>query len=279
MLHWLAPSQSSLVGQYVECYWMIEKTSGSQGIAFPKLNPDPCAHLILSPVDHRYHYDIAGNVAQGQGCHWMFPHQQTYLLDHTEAFIHIGVKFRIGALYALEIPNYEHPTCDEVIDVNLAAWLGITELPTLFALARHDADTCVKQLDRLLAPWLATGQQDRHSQWVEKVLPLLDTTAIADLGERVFCSQRTLERSFRRVTGFSLKQCQSMRKLEAILEYLYQRDADTIDWPAVALQFGFSDQPHLIRYVKSQLGLTPSTYASERGLTIDVYGGGNPMSR
>ncbi|MGF1755689.1 helix-turn-helix domain-containing protein, partial [Vibrio makurazakiensis] len=46
-----------------------------------------------------------------------------------------------------------------------------------------------------------------------------------------------------------------------------------IDWASVALQFGFSDQPHLVRYLKSQLGLTPNTYAKERGLTIDVYGG------
>ncbi len=102
---------------------------------------------------------------------------------------------------------------------------------------------------------------------------MLGTTPIAELGDKLFCSQRTLERSFNKVTGLTLKQCQSMNKLEAMLEYLYKRDFDDIDWIDVAYQFGFSDQPHLIRYLKKTIGLTPNTYAKEGGLTIDVYGG------
>ena len=73
----------------------------------------------------------------------------------------------------------------------------------------------------------------------------------------------------------TLKQCQTMNKLEAMLEYLYQRNADEIDWVDVALKFGFSDQPHLIRHLKKQIGQTPKKYAKDRGLTIDVYGGVN----
>ena len=64
-----------------------------------------------------------------------------------------------------------------------------------------------------------------------------------------------------------------MNKLETMLEYLYQRGSDEIDWVEIAFQFGFSDQPHLIRYLKKQIGLTPKSYEKERGLTIDVYGG------
>lgn len=66
-----------------------------------------------------------------------------------------------------------------------------------------------------------------------------------------------------------------MNKLEAILEYLYQRETIDIDWAEVAIQFGFSDQPHLIRQLKKQIGVTPQNYAKNRGLTIDVYGGVN----
>lgn len=72
-----------------------------------------------------------------------------------------------------------------------------------------------------------------------------------------------------------MKQCQSMNKLEAMLEYLYQRNATDIDWVDVALTFGFSDQPHLIRQLKKQIGLTSKNYIEERGLTIDIYGGVN----
>ena len=64
-----------------------------------------------------------------------------------------------------------------------------------------------------------------------------------------------------------------MLKLERLLEYLYQRDKQDIDWVELAYQFGFSDQPHLIRYLKSQIGATPNNYVTQRDLTIDVYGG------
>ena len=64
-----------------------------------------------------------------------------------------------------------------------------------------------------------------------------------------------------------------MNKLEEILEYLYLREQNDIDWVDIAYQFGFSDQPHLIRYLKKQLNLTPKDYAQQRGFTIDIYGG------
>ena len=64
-----------------------------------------------------------------------------------------------------------------------------------------------------------------------------------------------------------------MNKLVAILEYLYQRKESDIDWVDIACQFVFSDQPHLIRYLKQQIQLTPKNYSQQRGFTIDVYGG------
>ena len=41
-----------------------------------------------------------------------------------------------------------------------------------------------------------------------------------------------------------------MLKLDVILEHLYQREQSEINWVDLAFQFGFSDQPHFIRYLK-----------------------------
>lgn len=275
MIHWLQPPQSSVVAQYIECYWLIEKDKNAKGHSFPKLNPDPAAHLILSLDTQAYQYDMDERSTHGYGCHWVLPHSQTFQLDHSQPFVYLGVKFHVGALYALSIPDYEHPELNSIKAVNLSSLLPGRDIniADLMEQVRNDLERCHHRLDALFLPWLEQAKQDRHSQLTEKALKLLDTTPIAELGERLFCSQRTLERSFSKVTGFTLKQCQSMNKLEAMLEYLHQRDASEIDWVEVAFKFGFSDQPHLVRYLKSQLGLTPSTYAKERGLTIDVYGG------
>ena len=275
MINWLQPPKSSVVAQYIDCYWLIEKTPNAQTHKFPILNPDPSAHLILSPSEQVYHYTIEQQVDQGVGCHLLLPHQKAIELDHSKPFIHLGIKFHVGALYTLAIPDCSHPSLDSVIPVNLVGLLDNpnADVTSLIKLAQSDVEACCQQLDDLLQPWLSTGKTDRHSELTRKVLDVLGSTPIAELGDKLFCSQRTLERSFNKVTGLTLKQCQSMNKLEAMLEYLYKRNFDDIDWIDVAYQFGFSDQPHLIRYLKKTIGLTPNTYAKQGGLTIDVYGG------
>ncbi|MUK26723.1 helix-turn-helix domain-containing protein [Aliivibrio fischeri] len=273
MLHWLKAPQSPIVTQYIECYWTIEKTAKTNLNDFPKLNPDPATHLVLSPSEQPFLYKVDDIAITGKGSHWLYPHRNTFQLDHSQPFIHLGVKFRIGALYSLTLPNYEHPTLDDVHELKNNIPIQQQDISNLIEMAKYNVDMCCQKLDELLIPWLIQSKQDRHSELVKKALSLLDSVSINELSEKLFCSQRTLERSFIRVTGLTLKQCQSMNKLEVILEYLYQRDANDIDWAEIAVMFGFSDQPHLIRYLKNQLGLTPKTYEKERGLTIDVYGG------
>ncbi|MFS1907549.1 helix-turn-helix domain-containing protein [Vibrio lentus] len=275
MINWLQSPKSPEVAQFIDCYWLIEKTPDAQTHQFPILNPDPSAHLILSPDEQAYHYTIEQQVDQGAGCHLLLPHHKAIELDHSKPFIHLGIKFHVGALYSLNIPDCSHPSLDSVNPIVLANLLGNpkAEAMSLIQLAQTDFEACCQRLDNLLLPWLSTGKTDRHSELTRKVLEVLSTTPIAELGDKLFCSQRTLERSFNKVTGLTLKQCQSMNKLEAMLEYLYKRNFDDIDWIDVAYQFGFSDQPHLIRYLKKTIGLTPNTYAKQGGLTIDVYGG------
>ncbi|QQX82387.1 helix-turn-helix transcriptional regulator [Shewanella sp. KX20019] len=275
MQSWIHYPKNIKVAKYISCYWLIEKTTLQDINNFPKLNPDPATHLIICPQKQGFHYDTAPQVSSGSGSHWLFPQQQTLQIDHSERFIYLGVKFHIGALYSLDIPDYNHPTLNQADTVDMDHLLSVTGFPaeSLLQIGRTEPLECCDKLDELFLPLLTNAKEDQHSEITHKVLQLLDSTAVSELGGKLFCSQRTLERSFNRVTGLTMKQCQSMNKLEAMLEYLYQRDASDIDWVDVAFKFGFSDQPHLIRQLKKQIGLTPKHYVEERGLTIDIYGG------
>ena len=298
MINWIQAPKSERLSNLIECYWFIEKTKDATSYPYPKLNPDPSAHLILSPSDQAYFYGLDLHEADvteplafrhkgasfGFGSHWLYPHQQTLQLDHRQAFVHLGIKFRPGALYRLNLNENDEFDSQAVLNQAKATQLQVLIKEKLFtkenlfveeliSLARDEAELCCDQLDLLLQPWLNQVKEDRHSELVSSVLPLISTTNISSLGERLNCSQRTLERSFIRVTGLSLKQYQAMNKLEVLLEHLYQKQAQDIDWVEVAYEFGFSDQPHLIRHLKKQLGQTPKRYAKERGFTIDVYGG------
>ncbi|WP_144207663.1 helix-turn-helix domain-containing protein [Shewanella donghaensis] len=280
MINWIRKPNSVDIAQYVDCYWLIQKKTESELHQYPKLNPDPNAHLIISPADQAFHHASSQQSFTGVGSHWLWPHQHTYQLDHRKAFIHLGIKFQIGALYSLDCLTAEPMTSpiDDVSPISLAALLNNTDADEnqLITLALDDPDKCTLALDRLFLAWIKNNKEDKHSQLTRKIIPLLIDNAISDLGDKLFCSQRTVERSFNRVTGLTLKQCQSMLKFDEILEYLYQRESKDIDWVEVALKFGFSDQPHLIRHLKKQIGVTPSAYVKDRDLTIDVYGGISP---
>ncbi len=277
MIRWLKPPKLSVVAKYIECYWYLEKET--EAVERPKLNPDPCAHLLLMPAQQTYHYQIKSEadsiVYQGKGNHWLYPYCNTVELEHGKTYSCIGIKFKVGALYSLNQFNFAQALLDTVqpIPFDLIQGNSLMTNDTLLGTASTSADKCCTLLDELLLPMLTDCLEDKHSELTRRVLPLLTEKPINDLGEALACSQRTVERSFLKVTGLTLKQCQSMNKLEAILEYLYQRPASEIDWLDIAYQFGFSDQPHLIRYLKQQLDLTPKSYAQQRGFAIDIYGG------
>jgi len=273
MKNWKLLPQTPDVAKYIDCYWFLEKKQDSRCADNPKLNPDPAGHLILAGVKQGYQYDQGNVSAKGTGSHLIYPHCKTLLMEHSQPFLILGIKFHIGALYSLKIPPTQ-PILDQVIAVNFSSLLNSKTIKESDLLNKtvHNPELCRDSMDELLMPWLLDCHQDKHSRLVLSALCLLAGTPISKLGIALHCSQRTIERSFLRVTGLTLKQCHSMNKLEAMLVYLHQLEEGVIDWADIANRFAFSDQPHLIRYLKSNIGATPGDYARQRNLAIDIYG-------
>ena len=273
MKSWKIPPKNASVAKYIDCYWFLEKSQGDVSPAYPKLNPDPAGHLILTKPYQAYRYENTSMLEVGQGSHLILPHQHTICIDHSQPFLILGIKFRVGALYSLKLPTAQ-PLLDKIIaiDEKLIFHLTLSRVGSLFNQASDQAQLCRDILDNMLVPYLSTIDEDRHTSLMRRALDILPETPISGIGAALACSQRTIERSFLRVSGFTLKQYQSMEKLEAILHYLHELNERHIRWVDVALQFGFSDQPHLVRYLKSTIGNTPGQYLKQRDLTIDAYG-------
>lgn len=273
MKSWKLSPKIEDVAKYVECYWFLEKELHDQSFSYPKLNPDPSAHLIVSNLNNTYEYRHSVKTQNVNGSHWIFPHIKTFTMDHSTPFKVIGIKFKVGALYSLKMNSLSSKIDKvEIMDVNhLIGSRAFNQSKLLINAAEQKQQVC-NILDKELLPWLSDCREDKHSHLVSQVMLLLGDTAIAEIGEKLHRSQRTIERSFARVTGLSMKQAQSMIQLEEILNYLYRLNKEDINWADVANKFGFSDQPHLIRQIKSSIGKTPAKYALDRDLTIDVYG-------
>ena len=273
MKNWKISPSNSLLAKYIDCYWFIEKSLEDICVNQPKLNPDPAAHLILAPKDQVYRYQFKDTDISGSGCHIILPNTATIKLDHSEPFVILGIKFHVGALYSLKFGSAFPLSNSVVVDSNfLPPELHCVGNPQFFSEVLNQPELTCARLDKELLPWVSKNHEDRHSQLVRKAITIIERTPISKISDELSCSKRTIERAFRRVTGLTLKQYQSMIMLEALLAYLYKNQEKSLSWADVSARFGFSDQSHLIRYLKKTIGATPSDYLKQRDITIDVYG-------
>ena len=273
MNNWKQSPLDSSIAKYIDCYWLIEKKSEDIYINYPKLNPDPGGHLILAPAYQTYHYQFGNTSIKSRGCHMILPNTGTITMDHSRPFLILGIKFHVGALYSLKFKNV-FPLINFVLSCTdfLPTELDKVNSASFFNEATNQIQLTCAKLDELLLPWVQKSHEDKHSSLVREAISIFNQTPISEMGNSLYCSQRTIERAFRRVTGLTLKQYESMTRLETLLTYLYQKQNDPLNWADIATQFGFSDQPHLIRYLKDTIGATPNDYLKQRDITIDVYG-------
>jgi len=90
MKNWKLAPKSESVAKYVECYWFLEKEPDDKVFNYPKLNPDPAAHLILADKEQAYQYNQDSISAKGNGSHWIFPHCKTLEMDNSQPFLMNG---------------------------------------------------------------------------------------------------------------------------------------------------------------------------------------------
>jgi transcriptional regulator GlxA family with amidase domain len=82
---------------------------------------------------------------------------------------------------------------------------------------------------------------------------------VTPLGSQAGISARQLQRRFVRATGLTLKTYARIRRLRSSLTHLLEPSPR--GWGAVAADFGFADQAHLIREFRRLAGATPGEIA------------------
>ena len=250
MKSWKIYPINETVSKFIECYWYLEKEASDETHATPNLYPDPCAHLIFSKNDQPYSYASHDDTFIGSGTHLIQPHLKSFTLDHADPFIVFGVKLKIGALYSLNIPDISNDI-NNIIDLMNFKYEQFNPLYHCENEIRDSKKQLVSKLDYIFSTLCTEVEIDRHQLLVQNVLPILYKSENVKVSEQLNCSQRTIERSFVKVTNMTLKQCHMLIRLERILDYILDLDEQEIDWPSIAQTFNFSDQPHLIRTLKS----------------------------
>ena len=276
MQTWLHDTQ--LVPDFVENYWFLQVDASDTIKRHPVLLPDAHSHYVIAPDNQPYSYKGSTVQFSGVGSHLLGSSNQAYVLEDFPPILRIGIKFKPGACYAL-LSKGEAATLNNCgVNEILTTLLPFKDFEPL--LNRPDYKSIlINLMEERLTKLARSTTADRHYGLTLEAVSFMDnaltnkewnTLNTQNIADTLSCSKRTLERSFQKTTGVTVKQYQTMEKLNALFIYLNKQD--TINWADVADEFNFSDQAHLIRKLKSLIKRTPREYLNTKNMIVDVYG-------
>lgn len=266
--------------------WYLELEHDDKLDKWPRLIPNPRAHLLFTPRDQQYCYQNGHQPFIGRGSHLLTISDELLVLEDTPPLKRIGITFRPEGLYLLhqksigKINQCEwFDWLETLFDAKFqdSLWQCTSQPLLIDILLQHFAQLELKPKDKAFnmvqAITLGVEASQQQSFAPDKLIKgeLNTDMEIEQLAQHCACSRRTLERAFKQVMGLSVKKYQQMMKLEHMILALYAQDQE-FDWTSFSQRFGFYDQSHLIRELKKQLDCTPSGYLQQRDLTIDIYG-------
>ncbi|WP_076589733.1 helix-turn-helix domain-containing protein [Vibrio ostreicida] len=270
MITWKQP----LIGYewLVHQIWYLQVSDEEPTTLRPNLIPNPRAHIVFTPPDQPYHYTRSSQLFAGKGSHLLTASEYLLNLNDHPPLQRIGITLRPEGLYL-----FNTKAATQINQCFWAGWIN-EQFPAHFHASLWQCankNEVARYLETYFKSINFNLNQDKAFKLTQTANIHLDkdsqSLTIPEIANLCACSRRTLERSFRQVTGLSLKKYQMLLKLERMVLALYGEEGN-VDWAAFSQQFGFTDQSHLIRALKQQLMRTPSHYLKNRDLTIDIYG-------
>jgi len=84
--NWRLLPKNPKIAKYLDSYWFLKKDPDDLTEQFPKLYPDPAAHLLLIAEGLPYVYQYGSNKIIGSGSNFLCPHRATFTIDHSQPF-------------------------------------------------------------------------------------------------------------------------------------------------------------------------------------------------
>lgn len=185
----------------------------------------------------------------------------------------IGTRLKPSAAESLlNLPQCE--LADRAVDLDEVWGRAGKEIAYRLSECHNDA-TRVATLERAL---LARCRTRPAFPDVEAAVRLIiasgGSMSSAALSRMVNVSPRQLERRFRRLVGIGPKLFSRITRFQRLLRLAETRPPD---WAALALECGYSDQPHLIKEFREFAGCSPSGYLRFAAEISRVANGARPL--
>jgi len=254
---------------FVELFWEGNFNSESSGRQSMHLIPNGCLELIIHLND--LHCDLHNINAWHQSPDYMLlglftqPYEVQFG-DHVKVF---AIRFKPEGIYnifgvpaSLFKERYE--------DMSLVLGREFRDFSH-----RLREERSIPQMIKGTEAYLRKVLQKNNTDlsYVNHAAEIIRTTKgirIEDLPNRVFISQRQLEREFKYKIGISPKHYLRITRINEVIRLLSENHA--IDLTSVAYHCGYFDQAHFINDFKKITGSKPSIFIKDRGNYIAAAG-------
>jgi len=257
------PSES--LRPFVELYWEGSFNTNASGLLSMQMIPNGCLELIFHLND--LHCDLHDDNTWSQTPDYMIiglfiqPYEVQFK-NHVKVF---SIRFKPEGIY--NVFGVPASTLKERFeDMSMVFGSEFRDFSHRLKEEKSIA-AMIKRTENFLLKNLQGNKIDMsYVNRAAELIRNLKGIRIKDLSNKVFISQRQLEREFKEKVGISPKHYLRITRVNEVMRWL--DDNRSIDLTSVAYHCGYFDQAHFINDFKRITGKTPTIYIRERGQVI-----------
>ena len=254
--------QSSALQKHIDHYWIVREANAvfqktPPIYAYPGITPE-----VLIVLEGSFDYQYEGEYHRVDNNNLFSFINEEVILDPANLVSFIIVQFKPRALSSL-IPFVKQKSGDlmslPVCDAQEVFGLGFIQL--VEHLKHLDTSEIVSELDDFFYKNL---EENRAGFISEMAGELKGETNLKEIMALTKYSYSTLERHFKKDTGLSPKQFQSLQRYKAAVQEIYGTRNE--DWMHYVVKYGYFDQSHFIKDIKRFTTFTPAQLLKTPGL-------------
>ncbi|WP_078578303.1 AraC family transcriptional regulator [Salipaludibacillus agaradhaerens] len=250
----IAPSEA--LRPYVSCYWYSEPEGDNDNsrlqiaskTTVDRVIPDGCCDIL-------FEHHIADNAYYVRYCGLMErPFVISYSMDNRVR--RFGIRFFPGGAYGViqtPLSCLKNQLCE------LDALLPRSESTAAEQLFAEESLVGKVRFAEAFLLSLLSWERMRTDNTMKSVLHHIfrsrGSAQIQSIAKKEVISTRQLNRKFQNWIGVTPKRFSEIVRFQAMVHYM--QTSPSIDWSALALVYGFFDQPHMIRDFKRYYGISP----------------------
>lgn len=246
---------SPALAKHLECIWFVSETRSppANGIA-ERVLPDGCVEWIFH-LGVPFRRWLNGRWELQPRSLLVGELTRFILLQPTGPVATMGVRFRPGGAYRF-LPFPLDTLTDQSISTGDIWGREGSYLEEAVLDASDDVERKRVIEKFLVARLLSATPRPQFEAAVSVIMQSRGQTRVAELAAGVGWSPRQLEREFRTKAGLSPKALARIIRFQSLLQLV--GEAPLRQWASLALEGGYSDQPHMVREFREFAGQSPT---------------------